>query len=291
MMAKRGRIGGQPPSSGAGQTGMEQRTRILVITAVAVLLVVPPGVSAQARGWRPGNRSLTTAEEREAAAKARTIPFRPRDLSGVWGLGTNGFNLDQRTVPPMTSAGKEKYDAAKPGLGPRGVPLGNDPLMICDPLGYPRSFTYNYGMEFIETPGRMLQFFEWGHTWRTIWTDGRPLPTDVDEPRWYGYAVGRWDGDTFVVESTGFDERSWLDQDGHPHSGAMRLVERYRRTAADAMEVTITLTDPETYTQPWVTKTTLRLNPLAEIGEYFCVPSDEEVFRQKMREPAGGARP
>ena len=183
---------------------------------------------------------MTSAEERDAAAKAKTLPFKPRDLSGVWGLGTNGFNLDQRAVPPMTPEGKAKYDAAKPGLGPRGVPLGNDPLMICDPVGYPRSFTYNYGMEFIETPGRTLQFFEWGHTWRTIWTDGRALPAAVDEPRWYGYAIGRWEGDTFVVESTGYDERSWLDQDGHPHSGAMRVVERYRRAAADTMEVTVT---------------------------------------------------
>ena len=71
----------------------------------------------------------------------------------------------------------------------------------------------------------------------------------------------------------------------------MRVVERYRRATSDTMEVTTTLTDPMTYSQPWVTKSTLRLNPLAEIGEYFCVPSDEEVFRKLMREPAGGARP
>ena len=266
--------------------------RIVLLSIAGVALVAVLSASAQTPAWRPGNRSLTSAEERDAAAKAKTLPFKPRDLSGVWGLGTNGFNLDQRSVPPMTPAGKAKYDAAKPGLGPRGVPLGNDPLMICDPVGYPRSLTYNYGMEFVETPGRMFQFFEWGHTWRTIHTDGRSLPVQVDEPRWYGYAVGRWEGDTFVVESHGYDERSWLDQDGHPHSSAMRVVERYRRATADTMEATITLTDPEIYTQPWVTKTTLRLNPVVEIGEYFCVPSDEEVFRQKMREPAGGvARP
>ena len=74
-------------------------------------------------------------------------------------------------------------------------------MMICDPLGYPRSFTYNYGMEFVETKGRMLQFFEWGHTWRTIWMDGRALP-ESPEPRWFGYAVGRWDGDTLLWNRT-----------------------------------------------------------------------------------------
>jgi hypothetical protein len=263
---------------------------VIATVGVFVALAAAAGAAQAPAGWKPGNRSLTSAQEREAAEKAKTVSVKPRDLSGVWGLGANGFNLDQRAVPPMTPEGKAKYDAAKPGLGPRGVPLGNDPLMICDPVGYPRSFTYNYGMEFIDTPGRMLQFFEWGHTFRTIWMDGRPLPARVDEPRWYGYAVGRWDGDTFVVESNGYDERSWLDQDGHPHSANMRLVERYRRASADTMEATITLTDPATYTQPWVTKTTLRLNPLAEIGEYFCVPSDENEFREKMREPAGGAK-
>ena len=269
---------------------MRNLSGIAVALPLAFLLL-PVAVSAQAPTWRPGNRSMTSAQEKEAAAKAKTLPLKARDLSGVWGLGANGFNLDQRAVPPMTPEGKARYDAAKPGLGPRGVPLGNDPLMICDPVGYPRSFTYNYGMEFIETPGRTLQFFEWGHTWRTIWTDGRALPTEVDEPRWYGYAVGRWDGDTFVVESNGYDERSWLDQDGHPHSADMHVVERYRRATSDTIEVTTTLTDSMTYSQPWVTKSTLRLNPLAEIGEYFCVPSDEEVFRKLMREPAGGARP
>ena len=153
--------------------------RVLTMLTIGLTTAVVV-VSAQTPTWRPGNRSMTSAQEKEAAAKAKTLPLKARDLSGVWGLGANGFNLDQRAVPPMTPEGKARYDAAKPGLGPRGVPLGNDPLMICDPVGYPRSFTYNYGMEFIETPGRTLQFFEWGHTWRTIWTDGRALPTEVE---------------------------------------------------------------------------------------------------------------
>jgi hypothetical protein len=260
-----------------------------VVLAAFLVAALPGLAGAQAASsseWPPCNRCLTSQQEREAAARAKTVAVKPRDFSGVWGLGTNGFNLDQRAVPPMTPDGQKKYAAAKPGLGPRGVPLGNDPIMKCDPVGYPRSFTYNYGMEFVELPGRMVQFFEWGHTFRTIYTDGRRLPGPGAEPRWYGYAIGRWDGDTFVVESAGYEERSWLDQDGHPHSSDMRVVERYRRAGPDTMEVTITLTDPQTYTQPWVTKTTLRLNPLSEIGEYFCVPSDEEQFLKIMREPA-----
>lgn len=269
--------------------GRAMRASILGVFTAAALAAAGAGLSAQGT-WLPCGRCLTSEQEAESAAKAKTLKVGPRDLSGLWGLGVNGFNLDQRAVPPMTPEGQARYDANRPGLGPRGVPLGNDPMMVCDPLGYPRLFTYNYGMEFVEAPGRMLQFFEWGHTWRTIWMDGRTLPRAGEvEPRWLGYAVGRWDGDTLVVESTGFDDRSWLDQDGHPHSDEMRLVERYRRSAPDAMEVTVTLEDRKTYSRPWVTTTTLRLNPAAEIGEYFCVPSDEALYKQLMRDPAGGA--
>ena len=239
-------------------------------------------------GWLQCNQCLTPQELQQAAEKAKTVKLAgPRDLSGVWGRGGNGFNLNNK-IPEMTALGKEKYAANKPGLGRRGVPLGNDPLMICDPLGYPRSFTYNYGMEFIEQPGRVLQFFEYDHVWRTIYTDGRKLPTGVD-PRWYGYAVGRWEGDTFVIESAGFDDRTWIDADGHPHSDQMRLVERYRRTGPDTMSASMTINDPLMYTAPWVTETTLRLNPAAEFGEQFCSPSEEAAYKELMRDPAGGA--
>jgi hypothetical protein len=190
----------------------------------------------------------------------------------------------------MTPWGQAKYDAAKPGMGPRAVPLGNDPMLICDPLGYPRWLGYSYGMEFIQLPDRVIQFFELYHTFRTIWTDGRVLPTAADdaEPRYLGYAVGRWDGDTFVVDSTGFDDRSWLDTQGHQHSDQMRLEERYQRASYDTLEVTYTIDDPKTYTKPWVNSGTMRLAAGTEIGEYFCVPSQEEEYKRLVREPAGG---
>jgi hypothetical protein len=92
--------------------------------------------------------------------------------------------------------------------------------------------------------------FDWFYTQRAIWTDGRKLPEDP-EPRFYGYSIGHWEGDTFVVQSNGFDDRQWLDADGHPNSTDMRLEERYRRVDHDTIEVRMTLTDPTAYTQPW----------------------------------------
>jgi len=145
-----------------------------------------------------------------------------------------------------------------------------------------------YPMEMVQTPRRVLQFFEWAHSWREIWTDGRDLPKDP-EPRWMGYSVGKWEGDTFVVDSTGFDERTWLDHFGTPHSDQMRLQERYKRLDRDNLELTMTLTDPMTFTKPWVSeKKIFKLDPKAEIQELFCVPSEEEAFNKKVRDPAGG---
>lgn len=267
------------------------RTRFITLLGAVVVLALSAIVFAQssAPSWLPCPRCLTDEEQAAAAQKAKSQPFNPRDLSGLWGLGTNGFNLNQNAIPPMTPWAQAKYDAAKPGLGRRGVPLGNDPMLICDPLGYPRSFTYNYGMDVVQAAGRVFQFFEYDHVWRTIYTDGRALPEDP-EPRWYGYAVGRWEGDTLVVESNGYDERTWLDQDGHPHSDEMRIVERYRRVSADSMEVQLTLTDPTAYTKPWITNATLRLNVGGEMGEQFCVPSEEDYYKKVIRDPAGGAK-
>ena len=123
--------------------------------------------------------------------------------------------------------------------------------------------------------------------------DGRELHTDW-EPRWYGYSVGKWEGDPFVVDSVGFDDRTWLDQLGHPHSDEMRLEERYRRVSADTMELTMTLVDPKTYMTPWVSDKKILQTlpqpgwPFQEMRESICAPVDEESFNQRVRDPAGG---
>ena len=125
--------------------------------------------------------------------------------------------------------------------------------------------------------------------WRTIWMDGRKLPEDPD-PRWYGYSVGKWDGDTLVVDSVGFDDRTWLDQVGDPYSSEMRLQERYHRVG-NTLELTMTLTDPKTYTRPWVSeKKVFNLLPNEEIREEICAPSVEQEFNRRTRDPAGGIK-
>ena len=109
--------------------------------------------------------------------------------------------------------------------------------------------------------------------------------------KWLGYSAGKWDGDTFVVDSTGFDDRTWLDHFGNPHSDQMHLQERYHRVDRDTLELTMTLTDPKVYTKPWVSeKKIFRLVPKGEVKEMFCVPSEEQSFNARIRNPAGGVK-
>ena len=190
-------------------------------------------------------------------------------------------------TPAMTPWAQARYDAAKPGLSARGEPLGNDPMMMCDPVGYPRIAFYNaYPMEFLQTKDRLVEFFDYFYVHRTIYLDGRPLPADPD-PTWYGYSVGHWDGNTLVVETNGFNDRSWVDNDGHPHSDEMKLEERFQRVDHDTIQATMTLTDPKAYTAPWVgMKSTWTLNTKLAMREDVCVPSDEEKYKEEMRVPA-----
>ena len=152
----------------------------------------------------------------------------------------------------MTAWAKARYDLEKPGYGKRAAPGGNDPILQCDPMGFPRILYFPAPFEFAQISNRVLQMFERDHVVREIWTDGRALPSDPD-PLWYGYSAGKWvDDTTFVVESTGYDDRTWLGAAGFPHSETMRLEERYQRVDRDTIHFTLTINDPQAYTKPWI---------------------------------------
>jgi len=142
-------------------------------------------------------------------------------------------------------------------------------------------------VEFVTLPNRIIQFFEWNHVWRRIWTDGRKLPTDPDLT-WYGYSVGHWEGDTLVVDTIGLDDRIWLDQYGDPFTSDMKVQERWRRVN-NTLELNMTITDPATYTKPWVSdKIIWTSRPNQDLREEICAPIDEQFFNENLRNPAGG---
>jgi hypothetical protein len=143
----------------------------------------------------------------------------------------------------------------------------------------------------VQTHDRILQFWEREHEWRPIWIDGRSAPEDPD-PTWFGYAIGHWEGDdTLVVQSSGFNDKTWLGPNGFPHSEDMRVTERYHRVDHDTIVFDLTVTDPTAYTQPVVARQrTLKLKTGEEIGEQPCVWSQENEFTQRIRNPAAGKK-
>jgi hypothetical protein len=224
--------------------------------------------------------------------------------------------------PVFTPAGQAAFDKNIPSYGlPKDSPeaakatdqhigrrraqppaLGNDPYGTCNPMGVSRALLYPDPVEFHVLPDRIIQHFEWHYGVRTIWMDGRTLPPNPpDLPRWWGYSVGRWDGDTLVVESVGHDDRTWIDYFGYPHSDELRLEERYRRVSADTLELVMTVTDPKYYAKPWKSQTKrFKLLPKDFIQtpegwqgllEDICAPIDEFDFIRTIRDPAGTGKP
>src|SRR5215471_16422589 len=198
-------------------------------------------------------------------SKQGSKPFDAHDLSGFWNLTNIGrpagaLNETSNNRPPMTAEGLEKFHKTKTGYDAKSLGNGisnekdwNDPTRWCDPTGFPRIMwsPTQKGMRFAQTGDEVIQFFETDRAWRDIWTDGRKLPGDDADSRWYGYAVGHWEGDTFVVNSNNFNDATWLDQYGSPHSDQMTVEERYRRVDHDHLEMILNITDPKTYTGVW----------------------------------------
>jgi hypothetical protein len=221
----------------------------------------------------------------------------PQDLGGVW----TGPEKTLEPVAPMTTAGQAFFDAAKPLYGPRSVPVAdsNDPVNTCDPQGFPRILflrTPLSGMEFVQTPDRVFQFFQYQRVYREIWTDGRSLPSDVGgenpqspDPRWYGYSIGHWSNDgTFVVETVGAME-TWGDEEGHPHGLGARVEERYRLLDPDTLELTVRIDDPEMYQKPFVaSKQGLKRGK--ELSEQLCVPSVAQQYLDLIARPAASPK-
>jgi hypothetical protein len=255
-----------------------------LLLGTALALALSPATQAQS--------APASASKPASAQIAPASPAPRRDISGIWGPEDVMEGISPRGVQshaPFTDFGANlAAKVYKPGDGPRKAPITevNDPLDSCDPAGFPRNLLFELRpFQAVQTPGRMLMVYQYQRVWRVIWTDGRALPKDPD-PSWYGYSVGKWVDDyTFVVETVGTDERTWLDNAGDPHSGEMRVEERYHRIDRDTIELTVKIDDPKTYTAPWLGRDKLRLKLMpsdTDILEMICAPSEAEEYKKSM---------
>jgi hypothetical protein len=150
------------------------------------------------------------------------------------------------------------------------------PLSHCLPEGMPLVEMAPAPFKIVQTPGLTLMLYERDTTYRQVYTDGRKLPEDP-EPTWLGYSVGKWDGDTFVVDSIGFNDRGWLDARGHSHSEALHLRERFHRVNLGTMEVQLTIDDPKIYTRPFTVTLKQHLMPDSDLLESFCAENEKDA--------------
>ena len=160
-----------------------------------------------------------------------------------------------------------------------------EPKPNCLPLG-PVLDTYDGPNKFIQTPRELIALKEYNKMYREIFLDGRPLP-EVVEPSWDGYSVGRWEGDTLVVQTIGTNDRSWLDIHGHPLSEAAKITERYRRTDFGHMTLQIVVDDPMFYTKPFTVNMTKVLRADTEALEFICAENEKDLSRIQKANEAG----
>jgi len=270
----------------------------IIAAAICLALAAPAGAQeAQRNAQSPGRGA------RRNVTPPAGPPHDPHDLAGTWmqfGQGLGGGSggrpkTGSQWTPdplPLTPAGLAMLNSRLPGKGPRaGVPAkGNDPLSDANVPGLLRTLVYGRPFQFLQTQDKIVQTFEWFRIWREIWTDGRSMPEDPD-PRFYGYSVSKWDGDTLVVQTAGLDPRLWGDEWGMPFSGELRLEERWRRLDRDNLELTLTFNDPTIYTKPWTSEVKrFRLQtkgmPDAEMLEVIFTPMDEKDFDRNIRDPS-----
>jgi hypothetical protein len=242
----------------------------LVGSAVALgaVLVLSSGIFAQTGG--PQGAAKTPAPDLTGVwRRSRRPPDKARRYTMYEIAGT--LTLQE---PAMTPWGEAKYKASKPNYGPHGVSISetNDPIFKCFPPGVPRIYLMRVGQPFeiMQIPGRVVMLFEYDHFVRQIFTDGRKHPEDLT-PSYMGHSIGTWEGDTLVVDTVGFNDKTWLDGDGHPHSDELHLVERIRRASHDALSIDFAIDDPKAYTKPWNSHTLFELKPGWNIEEVVCV--------------------
>lgn len=158
----------------------------------------------------------------------------------------------------------------------RQPPKTNEPLTNCLPIGIVERYTHVTYRKVVQTPGLLLILNEHNKSYRQIFTDGRPLPVDP-QPSWDGYSIGKWDGDTLVVQTIGFRDGIWLDAFGDPMTDAAKITERLRRPNYGHLEIELTVDDPKAYTRPWTVNLHQVLAPDTDLIDYICLENEKDL--------------
>jgi hypothetical protein len=247
---------------------------------VVVLVLIPTLAGAQWVNTRlPGVPRLPNGAPNLAAPVPHTADGTP-DLSGVWASVADRTDVPLDSTPiPRSRAGSD-IALGIPGGAPetawakevhaqrrqsRAIPTER-----CLPSGIPPDMLRpSLPFKIVQARGVTVILLEEFVNWRQILTDGRSLPPPT-QPAWYGYSIGRWNGDAFVVTTAGFNDQTWLDGSGLPHSEELRLTERFRRLDYGHMEIDYTFEDPKAFTRPWSTTVKFELQVDTDLMDHQC---------------------
>jgi hypothetical protein len=276
--------------------------RMLKIPAILfVLNISATAVFAQWPSYPTAGPRTPEGKIDFAAPPPRTSYGKP-DFSGLWepahtkagpgpGGGMNGTPVlpfpipaspDDPPVAQFFNIGAGFKDGLLPftawGTQVRAQRKGNDnkdnPDALCLPLGLTQLHMHPQPRQIVQTQREIVILYEANGNTRRILTDGRPLPNNDPTPWWYGYSVGHWDGDTLVVETTGFRDDVWLDVEGSPLTNSGKMTERWRRVKFGLMQIDITIEDPKAYTKPFTVRVNHQLMPDTELMEFVCQERD-----------------
>jgi len=277
------------------------RSRVLCATAVGIALALAP-LAAQWPRFADKKLPLKADGTPNLEAPApRTADGKP-DLTGIW--LNEWFYGGQVRRPPAALPG-EPPPSTFGNIGanfPNGLPLQpwalalrnerkrlgskDNPDAHCLPMGLMQFHEHPQPRKMIQTPDVLVILYEGNAGVRQIFTDGRALPANDPQPWWYGYSVGRWEGDTLVVETTGLRDDGWLDIDGTPQTAAAKITERYRRLNYGTLKIDVTIDDPKAYTAPFTVRVNQKLmvdeRVDAELIEFICAENERDVERMKF---------
>ena len=274
---------------------MKIKSMVGSFAAAALLMsAIPVNLSAQWPSYPATGVPRTPDGKPNSDAPAPKASDGHPDLSGVWaarggGVGGRGAAQQKQAPPPQDGPPLATFFNVGAGFK-EGLPLKpeaaellksrmaehskDNPDAHCLPLGLMQLHLHPQPRKIIQSPGVVVILYEAQGGIRQIFTDGRSLPPADVQPWWYGYSIGKWDGDTLIVETTGFRDDVWLDVNGSPLTNTGKMTERFRRVNYGNLEIVITFEDPKVYTKPFTVKVNQRIMPDTELIEFICNEND-----------------
>jgi len=262
------------------QAGSLRRSLVRSAWIVGAALLTVTGADAQRAG---GGRGQQDAPVGTPGGPIYTPPTPAMNISGVW--WTQSYSPKIQLVGggdlPFNDKGSAQY--AKNMAGLKDGTLKDEARRLCVPDGVPRMLGNPYPFQLIQTPGRVTFVYELNHVIRPIPLDKPQLSADALEvaPYYSGHSVAYWDGETLVIETAGFNEKTFLDATGTPHSDAMTTLERVKKVNDNTLEDVITITDPQMYAKPWSARFVYDLHPEVRLEDYVCGEKHRDISMVK----------